>query len=87
MEYIKDIKEIIAEVLEIEDNVLSKITELTSLFQYGLDSMNALMLVVRIEEKYNVIINEEDLFVDNISTIYQINNLIKKYTREINNDL
>ena len=44
----------------------------------GLNSLAAITLLVTIEERFNISVDDEDLLVENFSTIEQLVNLAKK---------
>lgn len=48
----------------------------------GLDSLNMVELMVEIEDKYNIEIEESDLDPAALQTVSQIYDLIEKYTGE-----
>lgn len=48
----------------------------------GLDSLNMVELMVEIEDKYNIEIEESDLDPAALQTVSQIYDLIEKYTEE-----
>jgi acyl carrier protein len=53
-----------------EDNLIT---------QWGLSSIDIIDIVIRIENRYHIVIDISDLTIDNFENIAQINNLIKKY--------
>ena len=73
------IKEIIVTVLELSEDDAKQITEDTDLLEYGLDSMTCVEMVVNLEEEFGITVDEEDLLVENMSTISKIKDLIEKY--------
>lgn len=75
----KIIKEIVKETLKL--NVNKEINDNDDLINLGLDSLKAIEIVVSIEEKFQIEIDDEDLLVDNFASINCIENLIEKYKR------
>ena len=73
------IKEIIVTVLELSEDDAKQITEDTDLLEYGLDSMTCVEMVVNLEEEFGITVDEEDLLVENMSTITRIKDLVEKY--------
>ncbi len=73
------IKEIIVTVLELSEDDAKQITEDTDLLEYGLDSMTCVEMVVNLEEEFGITVDEEDLLVENMSTISKIKDLVEKY--------
>ena len=73
------IKEIIVTVLELSEDDAKQITEDTDLLEYGLDSMTCVEMVVNLEEEFGITVDEEDLLVENMSTISKIKDLVVKY--------
>ncbi len=82
MEQIKEmIIELIGSELAIPDEEIYFDTDLTL---YGLDSLNVILLIINIEEKYNISFVDEKLSMENFSTI---SNIFKIIEGELNNDL
>ncbi len=73
------IKEIVVTVLELSQDDADMIDEDTDLTEYGLDSMTCVEVVVNLEEKFGITVEEEDLLVENMSTIAGIKDLVEKY--------
>ena len=67
------------EVLKCE-NV--EIGEKDDLIELGLDSLKAIELVVGLEAEFNIMIDEDDLLIENLSTILNIRDLVDKYMEE-----
>ncbi|MCY7079216.1 acyl carrier protein [Streptococcus oralis] len=81
----QSIKEMVIELiggeLAISDEEIYYDTDLTL---YGLDSLNVILLIISIEEKYNISFADEKLLLENFSTI---NNIFKIIEGESNNAL
>ena len=72
------IKEIVISVLELAEDDAKQIEEDTDLLEYGLDSMTCVGVVVSLEEEFGITVDEEDLLVENMSTISKIKELVEK---------
>jgi len=69
-------------VSKISNNPQLNITPDFSLINSGiLDSLTIIQLVNEIEDYFGIMINEEDLTIENFTTIVQIEKLIKKYKK------
>ena len=73
------IRNTLQEVLELDDNTAAGIGSDEDLVERGLDSLKAIELVVYIEDNYGISISDDDLLIDNISTINKISTLIQGY--------
>lgn len=73
------LKEIVAAVLELSEDEAEKLEPDTDLLSLGLDSMTCVEVVVNLEEEFDITINEEDLLVENMSTIALLQKLVEKY--------
>lgn len=71
--------EIVSSVLELPEETVSTLNEDTNLMELGLDSLACVEIVVNLEEEFGIEIAEEDLIVENMSSINRIINLINKY--------
>lgn len=73
----KDIFAMIAEELELEVDfeIDSKLSDL------GLDSIQIMMMIVIIEEKFGILIEDDDLVESNFETVRTVLGLIEKYTK------
>lgn len=77
MEIEKIIRNKIREILEIEN--ADKMAMAEDLKEYGMDSLNAIELIVALEMEFAIEFNEEDLLVDNLCTIQKLKDVVKKY--------
>ena len=69
-------------ISKISNNPQLNITPDFSLINSGiLDSLTIIQLVNEIEDYFGIMINEEDLTIENFTTIVQIEKLIKKYKK------
>ena len=76
----QSIKEILSQVSEINKDEIETLTGDSDLRTIGIDSLTSIELVVKLEESFDISIGDDDLSVDNVSTIDAIIELIKKYT-------
>ena len=75
----KEVVKIISEVLMLDNNAVNSLSGERNLIDIGLDSIKAIEIIVCIEEKFEITVNEEDLLIDKIDNINKIIGLIKKY--------
>lgn len=75
----KKLREIIASVLELTEDIADGIDEDTDLTEYGLDSMTCVEMVVNLEDEFGITVDEEDLLVENMSSISILCELVRKY--------
>lgn len=73
------IKGIIAEVLELDEEKIKTISENSSLIELGLDSLNAIEIIVNLESEFDIEVEDEDLMIDSLYTIELLCNLTRKY--------
>ena len=75
-------KEKVNEILK-EKSFCDEITsELKLKEDLGLDSLNMVELMVELEDKFNIEIEESDLDPASLQTVSQIYDLVEKYTEE-----
>lgn len=77
MEMEKLIREKLGEIMQIENP--EKLSSEEDLREHGMDSLNAIELVVALEMEYGIEFSEEDLLVDNLCTIQKLVDTVKKY--------
>lgn len=75
----QSIKKILSQVGEINKDEIETLTGDSDLRNIGIDSLTSIELVVKLEESFDISIGDDDLSVDNVSTINAIIELIKKY--------
>lgn len=68
---IEQIEKIICEYLKIEN-----IDPKESLYKKGIDSINMILIIDEIEEKFHIKIPDEELLMSNFETIEQISKLV-----------
>lgn len=71
----RKISEIVREMLKVHSNV--SLTADQNLFDIGLDSLNAIQLIVRLEEEFDIIIDDDELIFDNFDSIEKIVEIMK----------
>lgn len=73
----KKIRDFISEVIEFGQGEIDSIDLDTDLVEYGLDSINAIELIVRLEEEFEIEVDDDDLLIDNINTINKLISIIE----------
>lgn len=74
-------------IVKISDNTINKdqITENNFLIEdFNFDSLKLMLLVLEIEEMFNVEMQEEDLDIDKLNNLLELNKLIEKYENKQN---
>lgn len=66
------IRSIIVNILELDNSAMDEISNGDDLCSHGLNSLNAIEMIVYLEEEFNVYISEEDLCIDNFNTIEKV---------------
>lgn len=79
----ESISELVAQVLKIDSNEVLKLNEEASLKELGLTSLKAMELIVLIETKLDVELDDEDLELEKIDTIKALCVLYEKYKQQI----
>lgn len=73
------LRELVAGVLELSEDVAERLDRDTDLTELGLDSMTCVEVVVNLEDEFGIVVEEEDLLVENMSTIARLKELVEKY--------
>ena len=81
MELEKTIRNKLAEVLKIENP--EEISLEKDLKEYGMDSLNAIELVVALEMEFGIEFAEDDLLVDNLCTLQKLILVVRKYQESL----
>lgn len=81
MELKKTIRNKLAEVLKIENP--EEISLEKDLKEYGMDSLNAIELVVALEMEFGIEFAEDDLLVDNLCTVQKLILVVRKYQESL----
>lgn len=76
---IKSAMEILSEILKKEEQEMELIDSNSNLETYGLESIEAIKLVVSLEEAYDFEFRDEDLIFDKFNTINKLLNLLDGY--------
>lgn len=76
------IKEIVVEILKLEEEQASILEKDNDLLQLGLDSLTSVEIVVNLENEFDIIIDDEDLLVENMGNIQLLMDLVNKYLEE-----
>ncbi|TVX93577.1 acyl carrier protein [Paenibacillus agilis] len=74
-----EIKDLLIDILESDQTDIQSIEADENLVESGLTSLKAISLVILIEEKFNIVLEDEDLLFENINSISKINIIINKY--------
>lgn len=69
-----EVKKIVNEL--VEDLIIADVD--TNLKDY-MDSIKLVSLIVELEERFNIVISDEDFAIENFRTIHNISILVKKY--------
>lgn len=77
MEIEKLVREKLGEIMQIENP--EQLSAEEDLKEYGMDSLNAIELVVALEMEFGIEFSEEDLLVDNLCTIQKLADTVNKY--------
>lgn len=80
MEFERVIRDKLEEIMEIEHPEELSLEE--DLKEYGMDSLNAIELVVALELEFGIEFEEEDLLVDNLCTIQKLIDVVSKYAEK-----
>ncbi len=80
MEIEKLVREKLREIMQIENP--EQLSAEEDLKEYGMDSLNAIELVVALEMEFGIEFSEEDLLVDNFCTIQKLVDTVNKYLDE-----
>lgn len=78
MNFTQDIIDILKEILEPDIEILA----FESLKKYGLESISLVRVIVKLEEKYDIEIKEDDLVPENFQTVESICLLLNQYLTE-----
>lgn len=73
------LRKIIAGALELSEEEVQNLDREADLMELGLDSMTCVEVVVNLEEEFGIAVAEEDLLVENMSTIARLQELVEKY--------
>ncbi|WP_159886798.1 acyl carrier protein [Paenibacillus puerhi] len=75
-----ELVEIVSTVLKNAELELDHIEEHTDLRNFNLSSITAIELIVAVEERFGIIIPEDDLSIENVNTINKLRHLVLKNT-------
>ncbi len=78
MNFTQDIIDILKEILEPDIEIVAS----ESLKKYGLESISLVRVIVKLEEKYDIEIKEDDLVPENFQTVESICSLMNQYLTE-----
>lgn len=80
--YYDAIKVVLADVMELEQETALGLSEDEDLRNYDFGSLAAVELVVALELKFNILIEDEDLLVENLCTLNKIASLVQRLEEE-----
>lgn len=73
------VKGLLKDVLDLDEETMDSIGPDSDLLEVGLDSLKAIELVVYIEDNYDILISDDDLLIENMSSIKKIIEMIDQY--------
>lgn len=73
------LRAIVARVLELSEEDVKNLDRDADLMELGLDSMTCVEVVVNLEDEFGIMVEEEDLLVENMSTITRLKEMVEKY--------
>lgn len=76
------IKNIIIEILKLDEEQAMGLREDTNLIELGLDSLSSVEIVVNLEDKFNIMIDDDELLVENMASIDLLTDLVNKYKED-----
>lgn len=80
-EYRKEIIELLDVILDVNKDILTKLSMDEDISNYGLNSINAIQLVVLIEEKFGIELLGDDMMIENLNTIEKLENLLERHNK------
>ena len=75
----EDLKEVLKDVLDPDSDIFDNLTGETQLYENGVDSISLIMFVIAIENKYNIVWDDNDLIIERLSTLNGIISIINRY--------
>ena len=75
---IERLNDIINRVLKNDEDSV-EISEDTNLLELGLNSLNAIEMIVYLEDEFEIEIGDEELILENLSSIKKICDMLKRY--------
>lgn len=73
------IKRILMDNVEIQADVLETLGSDDLLTEHGLDSLNIMYVIAEIEQEFGFTFVEDDMLMDNFSTLTRIEKTVKSY--------
>lgn len=74
------IESMLSQILNKDIEEIKKLDTNDNLLTVGLTSIKAISLVVLIEQSYDLALEDDEFFFENLNTISKIEKLIRKYT-------
>ncbi|SDD05619.1 Acyl carrier protein [Paenibacillus sp. UNCCL117] len=78
MEIRLQVKEIVADTLKLGDERQESLSDDHPLTAEGMDSINCVDMVLRLEEQFDVVFGDEELLLDNLNTIGKLSSIIEQ---------
>lgn len=75
------IKKILVENIDIPVNEMNALSQNDPLTELGLDSLNIIYVIAEIEQEFGFTFAEDDMFMDNFSTLARMEATISGYLR------
>lgn len=76
MELEKEVLQIVANVLKASEEVAATVDWETPLHTIGLDSLNCVEVIVMLEEKFDIVFEDEELMIDRLNTVRKLTDTI-----------
>lgn len=80
--YCEAIREILKDVMDLDRETADNLPVDEDLRNYDFGSLTAVELVVALELKFNILIEEEDLLIENLCTLNRIAVLVQRLEEE-----
>ncbi|ACL76837.1 acyl carrier protein [Ruminiclostridium cellulolyticum] len=78
MEIKEQIVSVIASVLNIEPGQINCVSEDENLNRVGVDSVNFIEIIIGLEDKLNIVFDDEELLLDNLNTLKKLEKVISQ---------
>ncbi|WP_024831902.1 acyl carrier protein [Ruminiclostridium josui] len=78
MEVKEQIIAVIASALNIETEQINSISEDENLNRIGVDSVNFIEIIINLEDKLNIVFDDEELLLDNLNTLNKLEKVVSQ---------
>ena len=75
----KDVYQVVSDVLECDIQFIQRMSEEDDWAVYGMDSVSAVQLIIKLEEVYDIEFQDNDMYIGQINILGKIFGLLKKY--------